>query len=168
MSRYWLFKSEPDAYGFEQLRKDRTTPWSGVRNFQARNNMMEMVVGDLGFFYHSSIAEPAAVGIVKVVKAAYPDKTAFERGGEYYDPRSTPAKPLRMNVDVEYVEPLAHPVTLAQMRAGPRLVAMALLKRGQRLSVQPVMPHEWKLFWSCRGRAVEQAKQSGTRRYGAA
>ena len=146
MSRYWLFKSEPDAYSFEQLRKDRVTPWSGVRNFQARNNMMEMAVGDFGFFYHSSIAEPAAVGIVKVHKTAYPDTTAFERGGEYYDPKSTPAKPVWMNVEVEYVEPLAHPVTLARMRVEPRLVGMALLKRGQRLSVQPVMPHEWKII----------------------
>jgi predicted RNA-binding protein with PUA-like domain len=145
MSRYWLFKSEPDAYGFEHLRKDRTTPWSGVRNFQARNNMMEMTVGDLGFFYHSSVAEPGAVGIVKVVRAAYPDFTAFERGGEYYDPRSTPEKPKWMMVDVEYVEPLEHPVTLARMRAEPRLVGMPLLRRGQRLSVQPVMPHEWKI-----------------------
>lgn len=152
MSRYWLFKSEPDAYGFEQLEKDRTTPWSGVRNFQARNNMMEMAVGDLGIFYHSSIAEPAAVGICKVVRTAYPDATAFQRGGEYYDPRSTPEKPKWMNVDVEYVEPLEHPVTLAQMRAEPRLVGMALLKRGQRLSVQPVMPHEWKII-------LELAKQ---------
>ena len=146
MSRYWLFKSEPDSYSFEQLRKDRVTPWSGVRNFQARNNMMEMAVGDLGLFYHSSIAEPAAVGICKVVRTAYPDATAFERGGDYYDPRSTPEKPKWMNVDVEYVEPLVHPVTLAQMRAEPRLVGMALLKRGQRLSVQPVMPHEWKII----------------------
>ncbi|MBV8639646.1 MAG: EVE domain-containing protein [Candidatus Eremiobacteraeota bacterium] len=145
MSRYWLFKSEPDAYSFEQLRKDGTTPWSGVRNFQARNNMMEMQLGDLGFFYHSSIAEPAAVGIVRVVKTAYPDFTAFEKSGEYYDPRSTPEKPKWMMVDVEYVEPLEHPVTLARMRAEPRLVAMPLLKRGQRLSVQPVMPHEWKI-----------------------
>ncbi len=145
MSRYWLFKSEPEAYSFEQLRKDRTTPWSGVRNFQARNNMIEMQIGDLGFFYHSSIAEPAAVGIVRVVKTAYPDFTAFEKGGEYYDPRSTPEKPKWMMVDVEYVEPLEHPVTLARMRAEPRLVAMPLLKRGQRLSVQPVMPHEWKI-----------------------
>lgn len=145
MSRYWLFKSEPDAYSFEQLRKDGTTPWSGVRNFQARNNMIEMQLGDLGFFYHSSIAEPAAVGIVRVVKTAYPDFTAFERNGEYYDPRSTPEKPKWMMVDVEYVEPLEHPVTLARMRAEPRLVAMPLLKRGQRLSVQPVMPHEWKI-----------------------
>jgi predicted RNA-binding protein with PUA-like domain len=146
MSRYWLFKSEPDAYSFERLSKDRITPWSGVRNFQARNNMMEMQIGDLGFFYHSSIAEPGPVGIVRVVKAAYPDFTAFEKGGEYYDPRSTPEKPKWMMVDVEYVEPLEHPVTLARIRAEPRLMGMALLKRGQRLSVQPVMPHEWKII----------------------
>jgi len=155
MSRYWLFKSEPDAYSFERLASERVTPWSGVRNFQARNNMMEMAIGDLGFFYHSSIAEPAAVGIVKVVKAAYPDATAFQRGGEYYDPRSTPEKPKWMNVDVEYVEALAHPVTLARMRAEPRLVGMALLKRGQRLSVQPVMPHEWNII-------VEMSREAAT------
>jgi predicted RNA-binding protein with PUA-like domain len=146
MPRYWLFKSEPDAYGFEQLRKDRTTPWSGVRNYQARNNMMEMKLGDLGLFYHSSTAVPAAVGICRVSRTAYPDATAFQRGGEYYDPRSTPEKPVWMNVDVEYVEPLEHPVTLARMRADPRLVGMALLKRGQRLSVQPVMPQEWNVI----------------------
>ena len=140
-----MFKSEPDAYSFERLSEERTTPWSGVRNVVAKNNMMEMSIGDLGFFYHSSIAQPAAVGIVKVVKTAYPDFTAFERGGEYYDPRSTPAKPKWMMVDVEYVEPLQHPVTLARMREEPRLVGMALLKRGQRLSVQPVTPHEWKI-----------------------
>lgn len=144
--RYWLFKSEPHAYGFEQLRKDRVTPWSGVRNFQARNNMMEMRIGDLGLFYHSSIPEPAAIGIVRVVKEAYPDFTAWEKGGEYYDPRSTQTKPLWQMVDVEYVEPLEHPVTLALMRAEPRLVGMELLKKGRRLSVQPVMPHEWKII----------------------
>jgi len=144
--RYWLFKSEPDAYGFEQLQKDRVTPWSGVRNYQARNNMMEMKTGDLGFFYHSSTAEPGAVGIVRVVKEAYPDFTAFEKGGEYYDPRSTPNKPMWQMVDVEYVEPLEHPVTLARMRNEPRLVGMQLLRKGSRLSVQPVMPHEWKII----------------------
>jgi predicted RNA-binding protein with PUA-like domain len=144
--RYWLFKSEPHAYSFEQLQKDRTTPWSGVRNFQARNNMIEMRIGDLGFFYHSSIAEPAAVGIVRVAKEAYPDFTAWEKGGEYYDPRSTRDKPMWQMVDVEYVEPLEHPVTIAMMRADTRLVGMELLKKGQRLSVQPVMPHEWKII----------------------
>ncbi|HZZ64626.1 MAG TPA: EVE domain-containing protein [Candidatus Baltobacteraceae bacterium] len=143
--RYWLFKSEPHAYSFDQLEHDRTTPWSGVRNFQARNNMLEMRVGDRGFFYHSSIPEPAAVGIVEVVKEAYPDFTAWEKGGEYYDPRSPAHKPVWQMVDVAYVERLPHPVTLARMRAEPRLLGMELLKKGQRLSVQPVMPHEWRI-----------------------
>lgn len=106
---------------------------------------MEMRLGDLGLFYHSSIAEPAAMGVCKVVKEAYPDFTAFEKGGEYYDPRSTPQKPLWQMVDVEYVEAFAHPVPLARMRAEPRLVGMQLLRKGSRLSVQPVMPHEWKI-----------------------
>ena len=143
--RYWLFKSEPHAYSFDQLQRDGTTPWSGVRNFQARNNMLEMRVGDTGFFYHSSIPEPAAVGIVRVVKEAYPDFTAWEKGGEYYDPRSTHNKPVWQMVDVEFVQPLEHPVTLARMRAEPRLLGMELLKKGQRLSVQPVTPHEWNI-----------------------
>lgn len=117
-----------------------------MRNFQARNNMLEMRLGDLGLFYHSSIAEPAAMGVCKVVKEAYPDFTAFERGGEYYDPRSTPQKPLWQMVDVAYVETFARLVTLARMRAEPRLVGMQLLRRGSRLSVQPVMPHEWQII----------------------
>ncbi len=145
MPRYWLFKTEPSGYSFDQLRKDKTTPWTGVRNSQARNNMMEMKVGDLGLFYHSSIAEPAAVGVCKVVREAYPDFTQFDRKSDYFDGRAKPDKPIWMMVDVEFGEPFAHSVTLAQMRAEPRLVGMALLRRGQRLSVQPVMPHEWKI-----------------------
>jgi predicted RNA-binding protein with PUA-like domain len=145
MPRYWLLKTEPSAYSFEQLRKDGTTPWTGVRSFQARNNMMEMRLDDLALFYHSSVAEPAAVGIVKVVREAYPDFTQFDRGGEYFDGRAKADKPIWLMVDVAFVEPLAAPVTLARMRAEPRLVGMALLRRGQRLSVQPVMPHEWKI-----------------------
>ncbi len=107
--------------------------------------MTQMRLGDLGFFYHSSIAQPAAVGIVKVVKEAYPDFTAWEKGGEYFDPRSTEKKPVWQMVDVAFDEPLEHPVTLTRMRAEPRLLGMELLKKGQRLSVQPVMPHEWKI-----------------------
>lgn len=145
MPRYWLLKTEPSAYSFDRLRMDGTTPWTGVRNFQARNNMMEMRAGDLAFFYHSSIAEPAAVGICKVVKEAYPDFTQFDHKSEYFDGRAKKGKAIWFMVDVAYVEPLAHPVTIAQMRAEPRLVGMALLRRGQRLSVQPVMPHEWKI-----------------------
>lgn len=107
--------------------------------------MLEMKLGDLGFFYHSSCAVPAAVGIVKVVREAYPDDTAFQKGGDYYDPRSTPDKPKWKMVDVAYVEPLANAVSLARMREDPRLVGMPLLRRGQRLSVQPVTPDEWKI-----------------------
>lgn len=145
MPRYWLLKTEPSAYSIEALRADGTTPWTGVRNFQARNNMMEMKLDDLALFYHSSVAQPAAVGICKVVKTAYPDFTQFDRKGEYFDARAKEANPIWFMVNVSYVEELAHPVTLARMRAEPRLVGMALLRRGQRLSVQPVMPHEWKI-----------------------
>ncbi len=153
MARYWLLKTEPSAYSFEQLRSDGTTPWTGVRNFQARNNMMEMRLGDLALFYHSSIAEPAAVGICKVVREAYPDFTQFDRSGEYFDLRAKQGKPIWFMVDVEYDEALEHPVTLASMRAEPRLVGMPLLRRGQRLSVQPVMPHEWKIVLELASRA---------------
>jgi len=151
MPRYWLLKTEPSAFSFEQLREDGITPWTGVRSFQARNNMMEMRVGDLGLFYHSSIAEPAAVGTCQVVKEAYPDFTQFDRDSQYFDGRAKPDKPIWFMVDVEYVEAFEHPVTLAQMRAEPRLVGMALLRRGQRLSVQPVMPHEWKIVLELAG-----------------
>ncbi|HZY97009.1 MAG TPA: EVE domain-containing protein [Candidatus Cybelea sp.] len=145
MPRHWLLKTEPSAYSFEQLRNDGTTPWTGVRNFQARNNMMEMALDDLALFYHSSIAEPAAVGICKVVKTAYPDFTQFDRSSEYFDGRAKPGKPMWFMVNVAFVEAFEHPVTLARMRDEPRLFGMALLRRGQRLSVQPVMPHEWKI-----------------------
>jgi predicted RNA-binding protein with PUA-like domain len=143
--RYWLLKTEPSAFSFDQLRADGTTPWTGVRNFQARNNMMEMKLGDLGLFYHSSVAEPAAVGICKVVKEAYPDFSQFERAGEYFDGRAKREKPIWFMVDVAYEEAFEQPVTLARMRAEPRLVGMPLLRRGQRLSVQPVTPQEWRI-----------------------
>jgi predicted RNA-binding protein with PUA-like domain len=145
MPRYWLLKTEPSAYSFERLRDEGATPWTGVRNFQARNNMMQRRLGDLALFYHSSVAEPAAVGICKIVKTAYPDFTQFEQDGEYFDGRAKPDKAIWFMVDVAYVEAFENAVTLARMRAEPRLVGMALLRRGQRLSVQPVMPHEWKI-----------------------
>ena len=154
--RYWLMKTEPDAYSFERLEKDGTTPWTGVRSFQARNNMMEMQLADLALFYHSSIAQPAAVGVCKVVRTAYPDFTQFDRESEYFDGRAKPDKPIWFMVDVAYVERLANPVTLAAMRAEPRLVAMPLLRRGQRLSVQPVMPHEWKIVMELATRAPRE------------
>lgn len=143
---YWLFKSEPHTYSFERLKREGRTEWSGVRNFQARNNMKEMRLGDLGFFYHSSIAEPGIAGIVKVVREAYPDLTARERGGEYYDPKASEKSPIWEMVDVAYERDLPRYVTLAEMRANPALAAtMVLLKRGSRLSVQPVHVREWNI-----------------------
>lgn len=142
--RYWLFKTEPSAYSWERLRKERRTEWSGVRNFQARNTMKEMKLGDLGFFYHSSIAEPAIVGIVRVDREAYPDFTARDPKSEYYDRRASDVNPLWEMVDVAYETELPRPVTLRELRATPKLAYMALLKRGQRLSVQPVTPQEWQ------------------------
>ena len=147
MPNYWLFKSEPSTFGWERLVRDGRTEWSGVRNYQARNNMMEMKDGDLGFFYHSSTKEPGIAGIVKVVREAYPDFTAFDRKGEYYDPKSKPDKPIWQMVDVEPVRPLPRFVTLAELRTNVSLAAtMVLLKRGSRLSVQPVHVREWDLI----------------------
>ncbi len=106
--------------------------------------MKAMEAGDLGFFYHSSIAQPCAVGVCRVVKTAYPDFTQFDPSSEYYDATSRPERPKWYMVDVEYVEPLSRPVTLAQMRSEPRLEGMVLLRRG-RLSVQPVTEREWTI-----------------------
>jgi len=113
--------------------------------------MLEMKVGDRGYFYHSSIAEPAAIGICDVVREAYPDFTAFDPKSEYYDRKSKPERPLWQMVDVRFVERLPRAVTLAQMREEPRLVGMELLRRGQRLSVQPVTPHEWTVILELSG-----------------
>ena len=146
--RYWLFKSEPSEYSWERLLREGKTAWSGVRNFQARNNMMEMKLGDLGFFYHSSIAVPQIAGIVKVIREAFPDPTAWDKKSDYYDPRSTEKKPLWQMVEVAPEADIPRPVTLAEMRAEPRLAYMPLLQKGQRLSVQPVSPQEWQTILS--------------------
>ena len=144
MPNYWLFKSEPQSYSIEDLRRDGTTPWSGVRNYQARNFMQAMSVGDEGFFYHSSCAVPGVVGLCRVVRAAYPDATAFDSHGEYYDPKSSPENPRWFNVDVEFVRAFSDVVPLARLREIAALAKMPLLQPGQRLSVQPVRAAEWR------------------------
>ncbi len=144
MPKYWLFKSEPQSYSIDDLRRERSTPWSGVRNYQARNFMQMMSVGDEGFFYHSSCAEPGIVGICRVALAAYPDATAFDPHSEYYDPKSSPDHPRWMNVDVAFVRAFSEVVTLSSLRDIAALEAMPLLQRGQRLSVQPVRSAEWR------------------------
>lgn len=144
MPKFWLFKSEPQSYSIDDLRRERSTPWSGVRNYQARNFMQMMSVGDEGFFYHSSCALPGIVGICRVAHAAYPDATAFDPRSEYYDPKSSPEHPRWMNVDVAFVRAFPEVVPLTRLREIAALDEMPLLQRGQRLSVQPVRAAEWR------------------------
>jgi predicted RNA-binding protein with PUA-like domain len=144
--RHWLFKSEPDAFSVDDLARDGRTEWSGVRSFQARNIMREMQPGDLGFFYHSSTQPPGVVGIVEVIAGAHPDSTQFDRASEYYDRTSKRDDPKWWCVDVRLVRKLPRIVTLGELRATPALAYMPLLRRGQRLSVQPVTDQEWDVI----------------------
>ena len=142
--RYWLFKSEPESYGFDQFQRDGRTFWSGVRNYQARNLLRdEIQVGDGVLFYHSN-AEPMAIaGIAKVVKAGYPDPTAFEPKSPYHDPDSDPSDPTWVVVDIECKGAMREPVTRERCKQEPALAGMVLLARGSRLSVPPVTGEEW-------------------------
>lgn len=142
--QYWLLKSEPDEFSFEDLARVGTEPWSGVRNYQARNHLRAMKRGDLALFYHSSTAIPAVAGIARVVREAYADPTQFDRRSDYHDPKSPPGAPRWSAVDVAYEQALPRPVTLAEMKADPKLEGFALLARGNRLSVLPVTAVQYK------------------------
>lgn len=147
MARHWLMKSEPDVFSIDDLAKARkqTTGWDGVRNFQARNLLRdEIAVGDGVLYYHSSVDPPAVVGLARVVKAGYPDPTQFDPKSDYYDAGSKPDAPRWFSVDIAFDRKLARPVTLPELRADPALADMVLLRRGSRLSVQPVSAAEWK------------------------
>ena len=145
--RYWLMKSEPSCFSFSDLkgRPDGIEPWDGVRNYQARNLLRdEIQVGDGVLFYHSNIAEPAIVGFARVVRAGYPDLTALDPQAEHFDPRATEANPIWYRVDVRYVAELPQPLTRRALQDHPLLGNMDVLKKGNRLSVQPVTPEEWR------------------------
>jgi predicted RNA-binding protein with PUA-like domain len=142
--RYWLIKSEPTTYGIDHIAKDRTTSWGGVRNYQARNFMRDqMKDGDQAFFYHSNCDEPGIVGIVEVSAAAHPDETQFEKKSPYYDATSRREEPRWLNVDFKFVKktPL---VSLAELKKHKKLEKMRILQKGNRLSITPVDPDEWK------------------------
>jgi predicted RNA-binding protein with PUA-like domain len=141
---FWLLKSEPQSYGFERLAAERRTEWSGVRNYQARNFMDAMRLGDLAFFYHSATKEPGIAGICRVVREAYPDHTALDPKSPYYDSKSTAQANRWRMVDVEYEAGLPRFVTLHELRRTRALHGMVLLQRGSRLSVQPVADAEWE------------------------
>jgi predicted RNA-binding protein with PUA-like domain len=148
--RHWLVKSEPDAFSFDDLvaSPHRTTSWSGVRNYQARNSMRDdMKQGDLVFFYHSSADPTAIVGVAEVVREGYPDPTAFDPRDSHFDPKSKPDAPTWIMVDIRAVEKLARPLSLAELKGVAGLEKMVLLQRGSRLSVQPVTAAEWELIY---------------------
>lgn len=138
-------KSEPDVFSIDHLKKKGRAPWDGVRNFQARNYMREMKKGDLILFYHSSTEPPGVAGIARVAKEAYPDFTSWDKKSDYYDPRSTPEKPLWMMVDVEFVEKFPRLIPLDTLHSTPALQDMLVLRKGSRLSVQPVNEKHFQL-----------------------
>ncbi len=146
--KYWLMKSEPDAFSLEDLKnaRDRTAAWDGVRNYQARNFMRDMSPGDQAFFYHSSCAHPGIVGIMEIVKRAYPDVTAFDPDEEHYDPKSRSDNPRWYMVDIRYKRAMRRLITLSELKQAPELASMALLRRGNRLSVMPVSAAEWRFI----------------------
>jgi predicted RNA-binding protein with PUA-like domain len=145
---YWLMKSEPDEFSIEDLARapHRTTPWFGVRNYTARNFMRDtMKVGDGVLFYHSSCAVPGIAGIARVASEAYPDATQFDRKSPYYDPKAKREAPRWMLVDVQLVKQ-TRLMPLEEMRGYRELQDMVVLRRGNRLSVTPVAPHEWRFI----------------------
>ncbi len=139
-------KSEPDVFGIDHLMAmpKKTEHWDGVRNYQARNMMRDqMKKGDLVFFYHSNCKEPGIVGIAKVVKEGYPDHTAFDPETKYYDPKSDPDNPRWYMVDIQHKRKFKCTITLQELKEHPQLEGMALLRKGNRLSVMPVEKKQW-------------------------
>jgi predicted RNA-binding protein with PUA-like domain len=144
--KYWLMKSEPDECSIDDVLRapGRMTPWSGVRNYQARNFMRdEMQVGDGVLFYHSSCPEPGIAGLAEVASKAYPDKSQFDRKSDYYDPASKKEAPRWVNVDVRALKK-TRLIPLAELREHKPLSGMILLRPGNRLSITPVTEAQWK------------------------
>jgi len=142
--KLWLMKSEPDVYSIDDLERDRTEPWEGVRNYQARNFMREMAVGDLALFYHSNAKPPGVAGICRISREAYPDPTQFDDKSEYYDPKSKKENPRWSLVEVSFVEKFDEEVALQTLKEDPALEGMRVTHKGSRLSVQPVDKKHFK------------------------
>ena len=136
---YWLVKSEPHVYSIDDLKKDKKTPWDGVRNYQARNFMRDqMKIGDKVIFYHSNTKPPHIAGFAKVVSKPYPDALQFDKKSHYFDPKSSKENPRWILVDMGFVKKCKEPISLETLKDDKNLEGMPLLRRGQRLSVQPV------------------------------
>ncbi|WP_218079770.1 EVE domain-containing protein [Anthocerotibacter panamensis] len=153
--RFWLMKSEPGVYSIDDLARDGKTSWEGVRNYQARNLMRdEMQVGDLVLFYHSNAEPPGVAGVARIARTAYPDSTALDPNHPYFDPKATPDNPIWLMVDIAFVAKFPRYVSLGELKSDPALVHMPVLRRGMRLSVQPVEPDHFEQVqrmgaWTC-------------------
>lgn len=143
--RHWLIKSEPDVFSIADLARVKREPWTGVRNYQARNFMWkDMKPGDLALFYHSNAKPPGIAGIARVAGAPYPDATQFDKKSEYHDPKATPENPRWWHVDFEFVAQFNETLTLEALKADPVLSEMMVCQRGTRLSITPVDPLHYK------------------------
>ncbi|MGZ8216084.1 EVE domain-containing protein [Methylomagnum sp.] len=148
---YWLMKSEPGEFGIDDLaaRTAQIEPWDGVRNYQARNMMRDqMKLGDQVFFYHSNCDAPGIVGLAEIAREAYPDPTAFDPDHKHYDPKSRVDQPAWLMVDVRFVRKLRRVITLTELKDRPELDGLALIRRGNRLSVMPVDERQWEFVLS--------------------
>ena len=147
--QYWLMKSEPSVYGIDHLKAQpgKTDHWDGVRNYQARNMMRDqMRKGDQVFFYHSNCETPGIVGIVAIAREAYPDFTAWDRKSKYYDPKSSKDEPRWFMVDVKYRRKLKRVIPLSELKTHKQLADLALVRKGNRLSIMPVTAKQWEFI----------------------
>lgn len=144
--RYWLMKTEPEEFSIADLRKRKVEGWNGVRNYTARNHMRDLMSpGDGVLFYHSSVVPPGVAGLAEIARAAYADATALDPKSDYFDPKATPGKNPWVMVDVRFKREFPRLVTLDELRRTPGLESMLVLKKGMRLSVQPVTPEEFAI-----------------------
>lgn len=146
--RYWLMKSEPNEFSIDDLQAVDAEPWTGVRNYQARNFMRQMQVGDGVLFYHSNTKVPGIYGIAEVATTAYPDQTQFDSDSKYFDEKATQEQPRWEHVDIRYVRHLNNPIALDTIRQHSEALGeeFALIRKGSRLSVMPVTAAQWKVL----------------------
>jgi predicted RNA-binding protein with PUA-like domain len=136
---YWLMKSEPDVFGIDRLQHEQTTLWDGVRNYQARNFLKSMQVGDLAFFYHSNTNPPGIVGLMEITESMVVDPSQFDAAGEYFDPKATPENPRWHTVRVQYVQTFDRALSLSELREAFSAEELLVVKQGNRLSVLPIL-----------------------------
>jgi predicted RNA-binding protein with PUA-like domain len=145
--QYWLLKSDAESYSIDDLKRDGTTPWTGVRNYTARNFMRDqMKVGDKALFYHSNADPPGVAGLCEIASAPITDESALDPKDSHYDPKSTLANPIWMCVEVKYVKHLERPIPIDELRKTKGLDKMVILQKGSRLSITPVTEQEWKII----------------------